>query len=52
MSEHIFKCKACASYTMEKTCPACGAETINPKPPKYSPEDKMGSYRRKAKGME
>ncbi len=52
MAEHILKCKVCGRYTMMATCPDCGAEAVNPKPPKYSPEDKMGAYRRKAKGIE
>jgi H/ACA ribonucleoprotein complex subunit 3 len=34
---------------MQEKCPACGGEAANPKPPKYSPEDQYGDYRRKAK---
>ena len=30
----------------------CGGEAVSPKPPKYSPEDKYGAYRRKIKGEE
>jgi len=48
MARHIFKCKKCNSYTMSDKC-KCGGEAVNPKPPKYSPEDKFGKYRRKAK---
>ncbi len=44
----ILKCKSCNSYGMGKKC-SCGGERDNPKPTKYSPEDKYGSYRRKAK---
>ncbi len=33
---------------MKEAC-TCGGKAVNPKPPKYSPEDKFGSYRRKAK---
>jgi H/ACA ribonucleoprotein complex subunit 3 len=34
---------------MKLECPKCGAKTVQPKPPKYSPEDQYGEYRRKAK---
>ena len=46
--KHIFKCNVCNRYTMKEAC-NCGNKTINPKPLKYSPDDKLGSYRRKAK---
>ena len=36
---------------MKKTC-KCGSKAINPKPPKYSPDDPYGNYRRKAKEEE
>jgi len=32
---------------MKEKC--CAAATVIPRPPKYSPEDKYGGYRRKAK---
>lgn len=44
----ILKCNKCNGYGLEKDC-SCGGERLNPKPPKYSPEDKYGSYRRKVK---
>jgi H/ACA ribonucleoprotein complex subunit 3 len=34
---------------MEEKCPKCGGKADNPKPAKYSPEDKYGDYRRQAK---
>ena len=46
--EHILKCR-CGQYTMLKQCPACKAPTATPRPPKWSPEDKYGKYRRQAK---
>lgn len=49
MKRHIFKCGKCGIYTMKKKCPKCNQETINPKPLKFSLEDKYGDYRRKAK---
>jgi H/ACA ribonucleoprotein complex subunit 3 len=47
--EHIFKCTKCGNYTMEQICPKCKSPAVNPKPAKYSPDDKYGSYRRQAK---
>ncbi len=45
----IKKCPSCSSYTLRSHCKDCDVETINPKPPKFSPEDKYGEYRRKQK---
>lgn len=42
-------CTACSRYTMDDTCPKCAAPVHQAKPPKYSPEDRWGSYRRQAK---
>ncbi|KXB08320.1 ribosome biogenesis protein [candidate division MSBL1 archaeon SCGC-AAA385D11] len=44
------KCKGCGSYTLkENECPKCGGELGTPHPPKFSPEDPYGKYRRKLK---
>ena len=43
---HILKCVACGSYGLGEGCP-CGERRVKPRPPKYSPEDKYGDYRRK-----
>jgi H/ACA ribonucleoprotein complex subunit 3 len=45
------KCLACNIYTFKEKCPRCGAETISPHPPKFSPQDKYGPLRRIAKKM-
>jgi H/ACA ribonucleoprotein complex subunit 3 len=45
---HILKCEKCGNYTLKEEC-RCGGKASNVKPPKYSPDDKYGSYRRKAK---
>lgn len=42
-------CPHCDRYTFEDKCPACGRPTVIAHPPKYSPKDKYGEYRRKAK---
>ncbi|NHI89047.1 MAG: RNA-protein complex protein Nop10 [Candidatus Thorarchaeota archaeon] len=47
---HLFKCSKCGQYTLEQQrCPTCGGSVFSPKPPRYSPQDKYGKYRRKAK---
>ncbi|MGQ4912036.1 MAG: nucleolar RNA-binding Nop10p family protein [Candidatus Thorarchaeota archaeon] len=47
---HLFKCSKCNEYTLDsKQCPRCGAPVLDPRPPKYSPQDKYGVYRRRAK---
>lgn len=45
----ILKCTSCGTYTLKNKCPACNAVTRDPTPPKYSPVDRWGAYRRKAK---
>tara|TARA_Y100000031_G_C7917534_1_gene246722 strand:+ start:193 stop:366 length:174 start_codon:yes stop_codon:yes gene_type:complete len=47
----ILKCGKCSKYTLKDKC-SCGGKAITPKPAKFSPEDKYGSYRRKAKAKE
>ncbi len=42
------KC-GCGAYTLGEKCPRCGAKTFSAHPPKYSPEDRLAEYRRKAK---
>ena len=44
----ILKCPECGSYGLKEKC-KCGSARARPKPPKYSPEDKYGAYRRKWK---
>ncbi len=46
--KHLMRCPKCRTYTLKESC-SCSAKTIMPKPPKYSPDDKYASYRRKAK---
>ena len=49
--KHIFKCTKCSKYTMKEVC-GCGSRTLLSKPLKYSPEDRLGTYRRKSKMQE
>jgi H/ACA ribonucleoprotein complex subunit 3 len=49
MKSLIYHCTACDRYTLFDSCPACGARTMQPAPPRFSPEDKYGKYRRQLK---
>ncbi len=46
----IFQCKDCKCYTLSKTCNNCSLSTSNPLPPRFSPQDKYGKYRRMLRG--
>ncbi|MDT7890335.1 MAG: RNA-protein complex protein Nop10 [Desulfurococcales archaeon] len=52
MKHLIRKCTKCGRYTLKERCPACNSETIDPHPPRFSPEDKYVSYRIKALYLE
>ncbi len=45
----ILFCDKCREYTLKEKCPICEKKTIQNKPPKFSPEDKYGKYRRMTK---
>ncbi len=49
MRSLLKKCLACGRYTLQDACPACGGMAGNPMPPRYSPEDRYGVYRRRLK---
>lgn len=49
MVKYLLKCKECNQYGLnnsESKCSNCGGHLLNPRPPKYSPIDKYGKYRR------
>lgn len=46
MKMKMKKCRSCREYTLKDKCPYCGREVGVVYPPKYSPEDKYGKYRR------
>lgn len=48
----LLRCENCHEYAIQQTCPTCGGKAVNPKPPKYSVEDKYARYRRMAKEQE
>jgi len=43
------KCPVCGRYTLKDICPVCGSPTVSAHPPRFSPVDKYGEYRRRAK---
>ncbi|MHA1594829.1 MAG: RNA-protein complex protein Nop10 [Candidatus Baldrarchaeia archaeon] len=48
MAKILRKCTKCGEYTLRKdSCPYCGSPVKNPHPPRFSPHDPYGSYRRK-----
>ena len=48
MPKKINKCVECGKYTLKDKCD-CGAKALDPRPAKYSLEDKYGKWRRIAK---
>ncbi|MFB2622909.1 MULTISPECIES: RNA-protein complex protein Nop10 [unclassified Methanothermobacter] len=43
------RCRSCMEYTLRDVCPRCGGSTGVVYPPKFSPEDRYGEYRRRLK---
>ena len=41
----------CGTYTYAQACPKCAGRTATPHPPRYSPEDRYGHYRRQLKKL-
>ncbi|MFH1649562.1 MAG: nucleolar RNA-binding Nop10p family protein [Candidatus Woesearchaeota archaeon] len=48
MTHHILKCVSCESYGLSEAC-ICGSKRIDPKPAKYSPDEKYAGLKRQAK---
>jgi len=49
MKKLLMRCQACQLYTLKESCPKCGEMTKSPHPPRYSPENRYGKYRRMLK---
>lgn len=50
MPKRIYKCIVCGRYTLKQDkCPVCGGMVRVAHPPRFSPVDKYGEYRRKMK---
>lgn len=41
------RCPKCREYTFKESCAKCNIKTRNPAPPRFSPEDRYGEWRRK-----
>jgi len=48
----LLYCKNCANYTFDDICIKCKKKTISKNPPRYSPQDRYGKYRRKLKKLQ
>jgi len=48
----LLYCKNCDMYTLKDKCSKCGKKTISKNPPRFSPEDHYGKYRRKLKKLQ
>ena len=48
MLKIINKCVECGKYTLKDKC-ECGGKSLDPRPAKFSIEDKYGKWRRIAK---
>jgi len=49
MKMKMKRCRSCREYTLKNRCPYCEGEVGVVYPPKYSPEDRYGIYRRMLK---
>lgn len=45
-------CEHCQAYTLDTICGTCKQKTILKYPPRFSPQDHYGAYRRKLKKLE
>mgnify|MGYP006293885733 CR=1 FL=1 len=45
----ILRCRECSEYSISSKCSKCGGGTRVITPPKYSPQDPYGKYRRMMK---
>jgi len=43
------KCPKCGKYTLKDFCSDCNEKSVTIKPPRFSPVDKYGKYRRALK---
>ena len=49
---NLLYCKNCKVYTLDKICSKCKEKTISKKPPRFSPQNHYGEYRRKLKKLQ
>jgi H/ACA ribonucleoprotein complex subunit 3 len=48
----LLYCENCEEYTLDKICNKCKGRTISKNPPRFSPQDRHGKYRRKLKKLQ
>jgi H/ACA ribonucleoprotein complex subunit 3 len=48
----LLYCENCKEYTLDKICKKCKRKTISKNPPRFSPQDRHGKYRRKLKKLQ
>ena len=51
MSSLLF-CEKCKQYSLDENCKKCKGKTISKYPPRFSPQDHYGKYRRKLKKLQ
>jgi len=51
LSFALLYCKNCKVYTLDNVCIKCKEKTISKNPPRFSPQDHYGKYRRKLKKL-
>ncbi len=52
MSALLHRCTKCREYSLRDVCSHCGEKAVVNQPPKYSPEDPYGKYRRQLKKLD
>jgi len=45
----LLYCNNCKTYALDKICSKCKGNTVSRNPPRFSPEDHYGRYRRELK---
>ena len=46
---HLLYCKKCNDYTLDENCHICNNKSVMKNPPRFSPQDNYGRYRRELK---
>jgi len=52
MTRHIRCCPKDGRYSLSFVCPVCGGSTVIAHPPRFSPQDRYGKYRREVRENE
>ena len=45
----LLYCSSCKIYTLNKKCDKCKNKSVSKYPPRFSPQDNYGKYRRELK---